>query len=498
MSRQQPPASTLLTLDVAAGTPVEPLRAHWYRHPVLGERPVVRLVGETAAPGEDAALAFLGFAPAEASEPLARAPRRALGFPSWVLVNDPARAGQALAVVKDMERAAHLARTKPGHAKDLSDQYQVEPPEIRHAEELAFLAVHDPSPRPPGWRLTPAAVVTFVMGSAGQRLRLDSRSRSDGLPPSLEISPKFVGDRALVERAVVTLAGERGLLLVGEPGTAKSMLSELLAAAISGDSGLTVQGTAGTTEEQFRYGWNYALLLAKGPCPEALVPAPLLTAMRRGAIARVEEVTRCLPEVQDALVSIMSDRRLAIPELAESVPARNGFNLIATANLRDRGVSEMSAALKRRFNFEVVPPIADLDEEVALVRRQASAALERRGGALEVDDAVLEALVTTFRDLRGGRAVEGWQVERPTTVMSTAEAVGVATSLGLQRTYLSGGAEPLSLLPGYLLGVVRKDDPADQGRLLGYWDTAVLRRAQTGARLWQRLHELRPVLEDGG
>ncbi len=118
MSRQQPPASTLLTLDVAAGTPVEPLRAHWYRHPVLGERPVVRLVGETAAPGEDAALAFLGFAPAEASEPLARAPRRALGFPSWVLVNDPARAGQALAVVKDMERAAHLARTKPGHAKD--------------------------------------------------------------------------------------------------------------------------------------------------------------------------------------------------------------------------------------------------------------------------------------------------------------------------------------------------------------------------------------------
>ena len=383
----------------------------------------------------------------------------------------------------------------------LSSKYQVEPPEVRYAEELAFLAAHDPGPRPPGWRLTPAAVVTFVMGSAGERLRLDSRSRGDGLPTSLEISPKFVGDRALIERAVVTLAGERGLLLVGEPGTAKSMLSELLAAAISGDSGLMVQGTAGTTEEQLRYGWNYALLLAKGPCPEALVPAPLLTAMRCGAIARVEEVTRCLPEVQDALVSIMSDRRLAVPELdgpAGVVLARDGFNLIATANLRDRGVSEMSAALKRRFNFEVVPPIADLDEEVALVRRQARAALERRGGALEVDDAVLEALVTTFRDLRCGRAVEGWQVERPTTVMSTAEAVGVATSIGLQGTYLGATTDPLSLLPGYLLGVVRKDDPADQGRLLGYWDTAVLRRAQTGARLWGRLHELRPVLEDGG
>jgi MoxR-like ATPase len=373
--------------------------------------------------------------------------------------------------------------------------HQVEPAEVRYADELAFLAAQDPGPRPPGWRLTPAAVVTFVMGSAGERLTLDSSARTDGLPTRLAIDPKFVGERALVERAVVTLAGERGLLLVGEPGTAKSMLSELLAAAISGDSGLVVQGTAGTTEEQLRYGWNYALLLAKGPSPEALVPSPLLIAMRRGAVARVEEITRCLPEVQDALVSILSDRRLAVPELADAIFARGGFNLVATANLRDRGVSEMSAALKRRFNFEVVPPIAALDAEVALVRSQATAALQRRGRGLEVDDAVLEALVTTFRDLRSGRAVEGWQVERPTTVMSTAEAVGVATSLGLQAAYLGGPTDPLSLLPGYLLGVVRKDDPADQGRLLGYWDSAVRRRADGGVRLWQRLHELRHVLE---
>jgi len=399
------------------------------------------------------------------------------------------------------DRTATEAGTEAGAG------YQVEPAEVRYAQELAFLAAYDPGPRPPGWRLTPAAVVTFVMGSGGDRLSLETNTAtaagaSDGRPPAtLEISPKFVGDRALVERAVVTLAGERGLLLVGEPGTAKSMLSELLAAAISGNGGLVVQGTAGTNEEQLRYGWNYALLLAKGPCPEALVPSPLLTAMRQGAIARVEEVTRCLPEVQDALVSIMSDRRLAVPELdgpAGVVLARDGFNLIATANLRDRGVSEMSAALKRRFNFEVVPPIAELDAEVALVRRQAAAALARHRRTLAVDDAVLEALVTAFRDLRAGRAVEGWQVERPTTVMSTAEAVGVATSLGLQATYLGASSDPLSLLPGYLLGVARKDDPADQGRLLGYWETAVRRRAESGTRLWHRLHELRPVLEDGG
>jgi MoxR-like ATPase len=381
---------------------------------------------------------------------------------------------------------------------------QVEPAEVRYARELAFLAAYDPGPRPPGWRLTPAAVVTFVAGSQGDKLRLDDRGGGeprDGIPGRLAIEPKFVGERALVERAVVTLAGERGLLLVGEPGTAKSMLSELLAAAISGSSGRTVQGTAGTTEEHLRYGWNYALLLAKGPSAEALVPSPLLNAMRLGAIARVEEVTRCLPEVQDALVSILSDRRLAIPELAGldddagTVFAREGFNVIATANLRDRGVSEMSAALKRRFNFEVVPPIDDVDAEVALVRRQAGQALERRGHTLDVDDAVLEALVTAFRDLRSGHAVEGWAVERPTTVMSTAEAVGVATSIGLQVTYLDRGSDPVALLPGYLLGTVRKDDPADQGKLLGYWDTVVKRRAQDGARLWRRLYELRPVIE---
>lgn len=376
----------------------------------------------------------------------------------------------------------------------VSDQ-QVEAAEHRYTDELAFLAAYDPGPRPPGWRLTPSAVVTFCIGA--DRLTLPPEVRRDGVPAAMPITAKFVGERALVERAVVTLAGERGLLLVGEPGTAKSMLSELLAAAVSGGSGLTVQGTAGTTEEQLRYGWNYALLLATGPSLQALVPSPVLTAMREGTLVRVEEITRCLPEVQDALVSILSDRRMTVPELGETIFAKDGFNVIGTANLRDRGVSEMSAALKRRFNFETVPPIGSLDAEVDLVRRQASSALRRHGTPLEVDEAVLHALVTTFRDLRSGVAAEGWPVERPATVMSTAEAVGVATALGLQSTYLNV-TDPLSLVPGYLLGVVRKDDPADQGRLLAYWDGAVRRRADGGARMWKRLYELRHVLGEAG
>ncbi len=361
---------------------------------------------------------------------------------------------------------------------------QAPPAEEKWKAELDFLAQFDAGPRPPGWKLTPSAVVTFVVGSNGLTLSSSAGER-------LEIARKFVGERALVERCVVTLAGQRGLLLVGEPGTAKSMLSELLAAAISGSSHLTVQGTAGTTEEQLRYSWNYSLLLSKGPQPESLVPSPVLTAMRSGSLVRIEELTRCLPEVQDALVSLLSDRRIAVPELGLMEYAKPGFNVIATSNLRDKGVSEMSSALKRRFNFEVVPPIGDLASEVALVKSQSQAVLAESQRPFQLDDSILEALVTAFRDLRAGRSVEGWAVEKPGTVLSTAEAVAVASSLALQTTYFESQKDPLSLLPGYLLGAVSKDDPKDIGRLLAYWDGAVRRRSEQGSRLWERLYELR-------
>jgi MoxR-like ATPase len=384
---------------------------------------------------------------------------------------------------------------------------QVEPAEHVWAAELDFLAAYDAGPRPTGWRLTPRAVVTFICGSDGEALALPSAAKGAGrsagagaTPVKLVIARKFVGDRDLVERCVVTLAGERGLLLVGEPGTAKSMLSELLAAAVSGDSTRVVQGTAGSTEDQLKYGWNYALLLAEGPSEQALVPSPVMAAMRVGAVARVEEITRCLPEVQDALVSVLSDRRISVPELSGerdgAVYAAPGFTVIATANLRDRGVSEMSAALKRRFNFETIGPIGSLAAEVSLVRDQAKAALARVDAPYAADDAVLEVLVTAFRDLRNGRSVEGWDVERPSTVMSTAEAVSVTTSLALSAAYFPGGRDPLDLVPGHLIGVVRKDDPADADRLLAYWDGAVRKRAQedAAAKSWRRLWELRDVL----
>ena len=347
----------------------------------------------------------------------------------------------------------------------MNAKHQVLLAEEQYATELAFLAAYDQGPKPPGWLLTPRAVVTFVCGETGLRLDKDAKTEHPELPARMDITAKFIGDQALVERCVVTLAGSRALMLVGEPGTAKSMLSELLAAAICGSSELTVQGSAGTTEDQLRYGWNYAMLLAHGPSTEALVPSPVLQAMITGKVARIEEITRCQPEIQDALVPILSEA------------AREGFCVIATANLRDKGVSEMSAALKRRFNFEHIDPIADRNVEVNLVKTKTQQAIDKAQAQGTVDTVVVETLVTIFRDLRQGLTTEGWAVEKPGSIMSTAEAVAISSSIALSSVYFPLNQSAVSLIPGHLLGAVRKDDDKDATRLQAYWDSVVRRRA---------------------
>lgn len=348
------------------------------------------------------------------------------------------------------------------------------PAEVTYADELSRLRAGDDGPRPPGWALTPRAVRAFVLGDEARGVR-----------------KKFVGDAALVDRAMVTLATNRGLMLVGEPGTAKSLLSELLAAAISGRSTLTIQGGAATTEDQIKYSWNYALLLAEGPTPRALVPAPLHTGMKEGHLVRFEELTRCPLEVQDSLLSVLSDRVLALPELPGSeglLFARDGFNVIATANTRDRGVNEMSAALKRRFNFETVFPIPDAATELALVREEAGRLLARSGVPRVPPEDVLELLVTTFRELRAGQTAEGQALERPSSAMSTAEAVSVAHAVGVQAHFLGRGDATPADLVDCLAGAAVKEGAEDLRRLRAYFEQRV---ARMGGAHWRAFHEAR-------
>lgn len=347
------------------------------------------------------------------------------------------------------------------------------PAELAHAQDLAALLATDQGPRPDGWRLSPRAVRRFILGGPAP----------DGGGP--DIARKIHGNDALVERAIVTLAGQRGLMLVGEPGTAKSLLSELLAAAISGDSKLTVQGGAGVVEEQIRYGWNYALLLRDGPGPEALVPGPLHRAMGEGRLLRFEEITRCSTEVQDCMVPVLSERLLQIPELKHEQPwllARPGFNVIATANLRDRGVNEMSAALKRRFNFETMRPLEGVAAQAALIGQEVGRALAQQRIGTTVAPDVLALLATAFQELRSG-SVEGTAVERPGTVLSTAEAIDVAFNAACQCWYF--GQEPVgpAHLARHLLGTVIKDDDEDRRRFAEY--LRVVARQRAGQPQWQ-------------
>ena len=347
------------------------------------------------------------------------------------------------------------------------------PAEVRYAAELAALKKNDIGPRPPGWALSPRAVRTFVVGSAGEAFEAPGGE--------VVITRKLYGDDPLVERSIVTLMSQRGLLLVGEPGTAKSMLSEPLSAAISGDSTLTVQGSASTYDEQIKYGWNYARLLAEGPSPGALVPGPLYRGMLEGKVVRFEEVTRCQPEIQDGLIPVMSDKILFVPELegeAGQVLAKPGFNIVATANLRDRGVHEMSSALKRRFNFETVNPIADREAELELVLRETRAALAEAETPAEVTADVIGLLVTTFQDLRTGETADGVVVDRPGSVMSTAEAVHISVAAAMEAAYFDEGRLLPRHLAKHLGGAVSQGVADDAKRLDAYFEAVVAKRAE--------------------
>ncbi|WP_161327513.1 AAA family ATPase [Streptomyces sp. SID5789] len=338
-----------------------------------------------------------------------------------------------------------------------------------HAEqafgaELAALASQDDHPRPARWKLSPWAVATYLLGGT--------------LPDGTVITPKYVGSRRIVEVAVSTLATDRALLLLGVPGTAKTWVSEHLAAAVSGDSTLLVQGTAGTPEEAIRYGWNYARLLADGPSRDALVPSPVMRAMTDGATVRVEELTRIPADVQDSLITILSEKTLPIPELGQEVQAVRGFNLIATANDRDRGVNDLSSALRRRFNTVVLPLPESAEAEVEIVTRR----VDQIGRSLDLPPtpdgiAEIRRVVTVFRELRDGLTGDGrTKVKSPSGTLSTAEAISVVTGgLALSAHFGDGVLRPGDIAAG-ILGAVVRDPAGDRVIWQEYLETVVRER----------------------
>jgi MoxR-like ATPase len=347
------------------------------------------------------------------------------------------------------------------------------------ADELTALAAADDRARPPSWRLSPAAVVDYLMGTT--------------LPDGTVVTPKYVGPRRLIEVAVATIATDRALLLLGVPGTAKTWVSEHLAAAISGDSTLLVQGTSGTPEEAIRYGWNYARLLAEGPSRAALVASPVMTAMAEGRIARVEELTRIPSDVQDALITVLSEKTLPVPELGTEVQAAKGFNVIATANDRDRGVNELSSALRRRFNTVVLPLPADEEQEVDIVARRVTAL----GRALELPEvpSALEEIrrvVTVFRELRSGLTTDGrTTLKSPTGTLSPAEAISVITSGVALAAHFGDGVLRAADVAAGIVGAVVKD-PVTDGPVWAEYLEAVVRERPDWGDFYRACRSLAP------
>ena len=337
--------------------------------------------------------------------------------------------------------------------------------EQAYAHELDRLARADRRPRPPNWRLSPWAVATYILGGT--------------LDDGFAITPKYIGQARLVEIAIATLTTDRALLLLGVPGTGKTWLSEHLAAAVSGDSTLLVQGTAGTSEEAIRYGWNYASLIARGPSAEALVPSPILVAMRDGRVARVEELTRIPSDVQDALITILSEKLLPVPELGQSVQAVKGFNVIATANDRDRGINDLSSALKRRFNTVVLPLPASAEEEVTIVSQRVnelSRALELPAELPAAEE--IRRVVTIFRELRGGQTEDGRaKVKSPSGTLSTGEAISVVNSGLALAAHFGDGRLSADDLAASLTGAVVKDPVQDSVVWQEYLETVMRERA---------------------
>ncbi|MCB0514573.1 MAG: AAA family ATPase [Chitinophagales bacterium] len=323
-----------------------------------------------------------------------------------------------------------------------------------HAEqqfqhELEELKKQDTGTKPSNWQLSPQMVVKYLMGGK--------------LRNGFEVLPKYIGNQRLMEIAVATLTTDRALLLYGIPGTAKSWVSEHLAAAITGDSTMLVQGTAGTGEEAIRYGWNYARLLTEGPTEAAIVETPVMKAMKEGKIVRIEELTRIAADVQDTLITILSEKTLPIPELNTEVQAIKGFNVIATANNRDKGVNELSSALKRRFNTVILPVPATAEEEVKIVQTRVESSIKSLDLPTNLPTLKdIQRIVTIFRELRSGVTEDGrTKLKSPSGTVSTAEAISVVNSgLALSAHFGDGKLSAQDLASG-LIGAIVKDPVQD-------------------------------------
>ncbi|NOT37568.1 MAG: AAA family ATPase [Saprospiraceae bacterium] len=345
--------------------------------------------------------------------------------------------------------------------------------EVLYKKEFEALVKADNNPKPANWQMSPWSVVQYIIGGK--------------LKDGTEISPKYVGKKSLIEICVATLLSERALLLTGVPGTAKTWISEHLAAAISGNSGLFVQGTSGTHEDAIKYGWNYASLIAHGPTREGLIPSVIMKAMETGGIARIEELSRIPTETQDALISILSEKNIIIHELEKIIEGNKGFNIIATANDLDRGIYEMSSALKRRFNIVQMPLPENLEEETKIVRYR----VQQMGRLIEapladLKEKQIQTLLTLFRELREGKTEDKkTKIRACKTSLSPAIAISIIHEARIHAHYFDNNEIRNDYLVKGLIHTLRQEGE-EELQILQEYNESVLKK-RTEYKEWYNL-----------
>lgn len=219
--------------------------------------------------------------------------------------------------------------------------------------------------------------------------------------------------------------------------------------------------------------------------------------MEQGLLTRFEEITRTPAEVQDSLISVLSDKVLNVPELGDEgiLFARPGFNVIGTANTRDKGVNEMSSALKRRFNFETVMPVREVALEKQIILNEVRSLAAENHIDMPVDEDVAELLATTYHELREGVSSMGHRIDSPSAVMSTAEAVSVYYQTMIGSYYYGDGSMDVDSLAQNLVGALSKENKEDLGRVKEYFNTVIKDKAGKEGGLWKRYYEARKWLK---
>jgi MoxR-like ATPase len=352
--------------------------------------------------------------------------------------------------------------------------------EVKYKEELDALIANDTYNKPENWKLSPQKVLEFICGS-------NTKYQYQG--KAYEIKKKWYGNKEVVEAAVITLTTDRGLLLVGIPGTGKTLLSELLSAAICGDSTNTIQGMQGLTIEDIKYSLNYNMLLTKGPSLECIIKSPIYSGMESGKLVRFEELTRSLLPIQDSLISIMSDKVLMVPEIHNHlVQGKRGFNIIATSNTLDKGVNEMSHALKRRFNFVEIPTISSLLEEISMLTSQVQPFLTQNQIDITIKEDITKLIATIFLELRDGKTIDGSPIEELNNSVSSADGIGIMKNYYSELYYYNNKKESPALIVKHIKSLLNRFPEGDQKAVLGYFNTIVKNRSKQD-ELWAALYK---------